>query len=459
MLTTLLENALIELSLSSFRLKTFVATLPLLFGSLAFSTPASADPLYVGFSASDITPKEPLPLAGYGSPNRRLIPWDVFNRYPYSRYFKPSEGVLDPIRVKVMYLQKGGKQLLFVSLDLIGADLSLRRDILKKITHLGFNERNFFLGATHTHSGPGTLSRNDVWEFLVMDRFRLKIYKRLLRQVVVEIENAMSQIEPANLYSLSFQAKGLQKNRSIKNGKVDRSAHLLMARSTTSHTWLGALVNFAIHGTALQSENLKFSADVTGSIERELEKKMGDQAIAVFFNGAEGDVAPRKRNKKAMKQIGVSFAEQAWKNRHRMKVVDPQWSIKTRLFRLGKAKLSLGACAGKGLFIFGPRPLAVSIKKSFPRTARLWTLRLGHINFLTWPGEPTTQVGFNLKKLARKKLGEGENWILGLTNGYLAYFTTKKEFKSGSYEACSTLYGPESERRMLRAYGQLFDRF
>lgn len=48
------------------------------------------------------------------------------------------------------------------------------------------------------------------------------------------------------------------------------------------------------------------------------------------------------------------------------------------------------------------------------------------MTFLSWPGEPSTQLGYDLQDMARK-LGAVDPVVLGLANDYMSYFTTKAE--------------------------------
>jgi neutral ceramidase len=108
---------------------------------------------------------------------------------------------------------------------------------------------------------------------------------------------------------------------------------------------------------------------------------------------------------------------------------------------------------------------------SFPRIAPLQVIRLGpHLMLATVPGEPTTELGRQIRwgegatagdagngsaKLSsglsraglaqvasQIQLGVGSVAVVGLANEYLYYFTTPGEYRSQQYEGGSTLYGP-----------------
>ena len=76
---------------------------------------------------------------------------------------------------------------------------------------------------------------------------------------------------------------------------------------------------------------------------------------------------------------------------------------------------------------------------------------------MTWPGEVTTSLGFELKGLARF-YGYNNPMFLGLTGGYMTYFTNEEEFLEGRYEACNSLYGPKGAKRIIKGHDEmLFD--
>ena len=101
--------------------------------------------LSVGLAAVDATPEIGVPLSGFSG--RRILPWDVIDRYPYSTFLKPSIGVLDPIRAKVMFLDNGQQKLLFMSVDVVAITKDLRADIIKGLSQFGINSSNIFISA------------------------------------------------------------------------------------------------------------------------------------------------------------------------------------------------------------------------------------------------------------------------------------------------------------------------
>lgn len=428
--------------------------------------------LHVGIAAVDTEPAIGVPLAGYGSSSRRLpgfIDWR--NRHPHSTFFKPSEGVHTPIRSKVMLLKKDGKYVVFISLDVIGVEHAFLKDLAARFKSRGMSIKDFIFSGTHTHSGPGTLSRKLPLEMVAVDLFKRKNYDHMLNKVTESIDVALSRLEPATLYSSAVDINGVQRNKFRHKDEeyYNKTAKFLVARSKTTGHWLGGLVNFAVHGGGLPHDLMLYSSDFPGQIEINLEQILAKKnwgttykPTFLFMNGAEGDVGVKHdpqvgESIENNERLGKLFGEQAAPalEESAMRVVAPEFSIKRKLVTLGlTAGSSLRWCVG-GLFKHWPATMRIPFGVLFPRKAYISQLKLGDIVMMTWPGEPSTRLGWDLQELAVKK-GASDPWVLGLTNDYMTYFTTKKEFFEGKYDSCSSLFTYKGGQRIMKAHESLF---
>jgi hypothetical protein len=364
----------------------------------------------------------------------------VLRRRQYATLFAPSTGVLDPIRAKAFVLERDGRRLLFVSLDIVAVPDDLRRDILAGLLALGFDAGAVFIAATHTHSGPGALSRNVVWQLLAMDVVRSAVRFRFVAGVIETVREAIARVRPATLSAVSFGAVGLQRNRRHVSGFYDPTANVLLARCVTSGSPLGAMVNLAIHGTALQDDNLQLSADVPGGIERALETRL--EAPVLFINGAVGDVSPVISGTEGIALIGRRFADQAMAAVPDARPIEADWSATTRIVRAAPVLNPRSAAR------LERRNLSIGLGWLVPREIPLSVVRLGDMVLLAWPGEPSTALGLAVKGAASDS-GCTQAWVLSLTNGYLGYFVTPSEYRTGGYEAIKSLYGPDAGVRLV----------
>jgi hypothetical protein len=77
-------------------------------------------------------------------------------------------------------------------------------------------------------------------------------------------------------------------------------------------------------------------------------------------------------------------------------------------------------------------------------------VRLGPILMVSWPGEPTSSLGFAVKNTAFK-YGFQNTWSLGVTNDYLSYFTAPNEYNLTGTEPCSSFYGKNGGMKFVDA--------
>jgi hypothetical protein len=361
-----------------------------------------------------------------------------------------------------MVLRRDDKKIAFLSADTVAVNAEFLKDL---VAYLGteWNPNEIFMGATHSHSGPGGLTKTLMWQLIAMDRFLPEVYWRTIQQTGDAILKAHGEATEAELFATEFKADGLQKNRRDDHAPMhfDPVAHLILAKN--AHGWLGGMVNFAIHGTSLGEENHLWSADVPGAIEhsfgKALAKLNGDvegELPIVFFNGAEGDVKPVKSGLEKMLWIGEEFARQAIAAMAMgMRPVEGRWSVKTSPVSIGTAKLTIRSCIPRQSI---QRLISPNVKLNVgwfnPEESNVWLIKLGDIHMATWPGEATTNLGLRLRKMAKTE-GINQSIFMGLTNDYTVYYTDEEEFDYGEYEACSSLYGPIGGRRILAAHEDL----
>jgi hypothetical protein len=290
-----------------------------------------------------------------------------------------------------------------------------------------------------------------------MDRFQRKFYDRIIGEIADTAREAVANAGPAELHSLSFQTHELQRTRRGADRPQDPKANLILARSY-SGAWLGGMVNFAVHGTWYGEDNLKFSSDVPGAIEKSMSEFLLEEngyvlgrvdPEFVFINGAEGDVLPAQE----YRELGNRFALQARENWSQLRQLEtPDLEVTQKEISLGIPQINISKCVEKKWL---PKDFRLGIKRFISPTTLLTQVKLGGLMFLTWPGEPTTELGLQLVAAA-KETGVEDAWIFALTNDHLSYFVTEEEFAKGGYEACSNFFGAQGGRKVIEAHKDLW---
>src|ERR1017187_3121286 len=90
-----------------------------------------------GAARRDITPREPVPMWGYGD-----------------RHDKLSTGTLDPLYADALVIDVGGKKLAIVGLDLGRAPAERSLQIIRKRIKDEAAIEYSFIAGSHTHNGP-----------------------------------------------------------------------------------------------------------------------------------------------------------------------------------------------------------------------------------------------------------------------------------------------------------------
>jgi hypothetical protein len=421
---------------------------------------AQEQKLLVGLHALDINPKIGIPLAGYGSTDRRLKNFfDWKGEYKEASLFKPSEGFHSLIRSKVMFLKMADKNLVFVSLDTIGTEDRFIKDIAANLAHLGVKEEEIIVSATHTHGGPGTLSNRLPLQAIAVDFYKEKNYRYIVTQVTLSIVRAYHSLREAELFKSKAIIEGVQRNKWRRKDEqhYDKRASFLVARDRQTGAWLGGMVNFSIHGGTMPVDLMLYSSDINGAIEIELEKELAhknspvaDYPVFLFMNGAEGDVGSEgERSVAAIDRLSKLFVQQAAPSLDEsvLTPVATQFSVQKKKLFVGMPGLPMKGCQ-KGLFGKLPEWMKVSIYKLLPTHSYISIAQVGDITYMTYPGEPSTQIGYDLQALALAR-GHIDPQIISLANDYMTYFTTRKEYREFEYDSCSSMYGWQGSERIM----------
>ncbi len=278
----------------------------------------------------------------------------------------------------------------------------------------------------------------------------------------------------------------------------------------TPRASLGAFAVFAMHPTAIPNTNDMYHGDVFGYATRLAERLLScdDPAgctrtpeahpVVGIANGTEGDVSPswQSQNPTEARRLGESLAREIQAAVDRSEAPDGAQVplvVRYRDLHFRSAQLTsnaqgerlcahaeLGAPAAGGaedgptrFRVFpefnegmhagsqlpldpchGRRIPIIELNEpdddalNFPELAPISVVRLGTRVLGTIPGEPTTMAGREILQQMRPHAPvlNGNVVLVGLTNEYLQYVTTRAEYDLQHYEGASTLWGPQTSR-------------
>ena len=226
----------------------------------------------IGLAHADITPREAVPLLGYGDRTH------------------DSSGVHDPLRAAAWWLEPaagapGGEgPLCQVVLDLCLLDRGSARGLGEELARrTGLDPARLLLSATHTHSAP------DARALLADPRPWAARYRALLLDGMEEaVRRAREGAFPGRI-EVRAGASDLGTNRRGTGKPIDPRV-VVLSLVDGGGALRGLLFHYSCHLTVLGVDNYQVSADWLAPARAALESGLG--VPVAFLQGAEGNVDP-----------------------------------------------------------------------------------------------------------------------------------------------------------------------
>jgi len=402
----------------------------------------------VGAAKIDITPDPksmPVPLNGYGDRDK-----------------KPAIGVLDPLYARALVVKDPtGKFIGLVSADLCYINSEIHDQVVRDLKRYGFTADTLLLAATHTHGAfAGYDHRYIARKFF--GEFDQRLFNLAASGLVNAVIQAKQHLQPAVMETTTIALK--DKNRSRRdpafvfdetNSKGSRKEppkpdpkkypvdpRLTVARFRTSDSRpIAVFINFASHPTVISYANLRITADWPGAMCKRLEERLGGDAIALFFNGTEGDSAPPYDWSTLAGEIaqsqeyGAQMADEVTRALSQTKPSMSQIAIGHKSYRdfsIVKPKqilkIPIPPFLAKGVFYMRP---------DVPFQA----VRMGDLLLMGVPGEPTCAVGKSLEAFCPAGL---RCLTISLANDHISYIVSPDEYPEQGYASEMCFFGPET---------------
>ncbi len=371
----------------------------------------------------DITPDQPKMLLGYNA--------------------RQSDGIHDRIFHRIVLLDDGINRFCLVSTDIcVIAPSEYDHMASLLLRKFGIAPENFWWSVTHTHSAP-EVGVPGLPEVFMGERYKHAVdsaYTAFVEQKILEgVEQAEKQLVKAKMGVGWGHANANMNRRAIDvNGKAslgmdpdgptDRRIGLIRIDKEDG-TPLVLISNYAIHGTALGSPNLKISADVPGIVAEYVEKKLG--APMLFINGAAGNMAPiystyPNPQSAHLSQFRVLLGD---------RILEANKSILTNIdkVQLFAGKLTVETPRKEGLG--WPADMAAySRQTSDGKNLIRLPVRFLKINSDIAIWSLPVELFCEISNEIRDRSPYAYTFYYGYTNGWLGYFPPAYQFKYGGYE-------------------------
>lgn len=372
-----------------------------------------------GAARRDVTPRESVPMWGYGARHDAL-----------------SQGTLDSLYAAALVIQAGDKKLAIVGLDLgrAPAESSLQR-IRQRIRAEAGIEHSFIAGS-HTHHGPVLELTDEPGKGRGRFDAALRYYREMEDAIVAALLEADRKLAPAKLAVGSMQLEGFNRNRHTKLEPKPSDRELAVLRfDDASGKPIAILVNFTAHPTMIPATTLKFSADYVGAMKAEIEKATG--APVIFMNGAAGDQSANEGANKGYQAFGQALGKEAAKlamSLSPQEVIKPSLTVKEDRFKF-TSRTDLNNPIVRGMYekAFFPELIPNYIDEYADGVRPRLTVALlnGELALVGASGEFFANHSLRLKERARVK----QLFFFGYCNGYHQYFPTIEAVAEGGYGA------------------------
>lgn len=409
--------------------------------------------LKVGAARVSITPPVGYPLCGYGA--REGV----------------STGIHDEPFAKALVIDDGTQSLAIIAVDLALVDTNFTDTVREGIhRQLGIPKHHIMIAASHTHSGPAGF----VWPACPSDLPTDPLYVEMLGRKLVGVTcMAARRAVESRIGTGEGMVMGVGTNRNDPSGPMDPSVKVLYVISRKGKP-LAALVNHACHPTVLGPDNLLVSADFPAYASAVLEQIKGEGFIALFTNGALGDISTRLTRRSQTfdeaRRLGTLVGAEALKTVERIENMSSDVELRGASYRFVPPLRKFPPLAealhilkeARSLFegekSKGGRPdcgrlrmlkACVEGAEETVRLIREWkpqemitevqVLAIGDTLLVALPGEAFVEIGLSLKA----KLAPSNVFIIGCANDYLGYILTREACEEKKYEAGCNLFAPE----------------
>ena len=377
---------------------------------------SSRGPVRVGVAEIDLTPGEPVPVAGF-----------------LDQIMQPYVGINSRCLARALTIAGGDAAVTILTADLLLIDAPLARRILDRT---GLARDQIYFTATHTHSGPGGWGNHPL-ERLVAGTFDPESTDELADRLARVVLASRARLEPVEVAFGQTTVSGLQRNR-IDPGEPTNdilSAWFFRALGRDSgQPIVATFASFAAHATIAHPHPARLGADYPGAFNAALRQR-GIGGMVLFAAGTVGDASPIRPPGGNFRQSVRTYGE-ALADRLADLLGSAQFHRETPFANLG---LDVALPPVQVPFVapwlrFSP----LATWWVGPRRTFLHTVRLGPAFLVGFPGDCAGQ-------LAARVGAEAPVVATSFNGDYKGYLVTPETFRTRScYETrWMSFFGPD----------------
>jgi hypothetical protein len=403
-----------------------------IFSERGFAEPI--DILRAGAARLDITPIEPVTLAGYASRTNL------------------SRGVHDPLSARAVVFARGNRKLVLVSIDNLGfyndTATPLRQVVLEACK---LEPSELFLCAIHTHSAPALTLNPE------KDHPNNVAYTKWLQGKLVDVvRQACERLAPAQ-FGVGSGSSPVGVNRrevtrddtgksQIVLGRnplvmTDREVQVLKVVRLDGGEPMAVVFDYPTHSTSLGPGNYLVSGDIHGLAAQFVEKYLGGEVVTPEFAGASGNIDPWVRVLPEFRTtngwlpepvlMGTMLGEEVERVFEGIKNMSTNGPIRT-VFKPSELPAK-------------SRADAQTQEAAKSKTINVTVACVGDVAFVGLGGEVFNELGKAIKTGSPFRT----TFVLTHCNGAAGYMPTRPSYEDGGYEVQSSAFAPGAGEQLV----------
>lgn len=368
-------------------------------------------------------------------------------------HVRETRGFRDHLHAVVLLLDDGRTKAALVTHDLCMSSPAVVDGFRLAVSEpLGIPRDHILVAASHNHSGPRWEDEPE-WS------------RKVVRDVTVAVTNAVREMRPVSIgYGVDQIDFGINRRQTIEgravvrlnpDGPNDKRVKVLRFDDGRSLDPVAVLLHAVCHpcvhtwgdrwSAPFPNGYPKMSADFPGEAKTFVEKVYGGRTQALFLQGCAGDIRPnlpgfpyRCGDEADIRWCGRSLGCAAVRASDKS-VIREELVKRSTIYPIRCVSRVVEVPAKKG---------------AEPVRCELQALKVGPYLFLTLPGEPMVEYGFQIEKTIADR---AVPIVVGYANGSIGYICTDQAHQEGGYEPNHSASGPGAEKVLVRESLRLAD--
>jgi neutral ceramidase len=365
-----------------------------------------------------------------------------------ARMSKPALGEHDSVLAKALVLAQDERKFVLVTADVLAFPPGFKAAVMDRLAGSGLSPDQVMLLASHSHTSIDMMAIHPGNQFGIpqVGVFQKALFEFIAGKLAKCIQEADRHLVSVSAGSTTIAVPERNRNRRPSVGIHDTALTVTRIDAVSARP-VAVLVNWTAHPTFMDAEDMMFSGDWPGHLQRTIEALIGQDTSVMFYNGAEGDQSPVppdcashwERAERYGREMGVA-AWRAWEgiqtrdvtifDFHTEAIMLPKQQAHPDFMKTGGAEYGLDESMMKGF-----------LEHLVPAQTHSTSLRLGDLVILGVPGEMAAQLGLKAKAEVTQITGATSVTIGGLADEWVSYILPAEEYRKGGYEASMSFYG------------------